>query len=308
MPGSRCIVVCPLLVSVGKEGGIRKTSLTLPLLERYNRGLGGFNLHDSQLNGRGHIPMTEPSVYSDYALFGETHENQAISSQGDPIRVIWRKLWLILLVGVVFAGLAAGFSLLQTPTYVASVKLLIGQKQSGNATNDLGNEVQGLQLVTSTMVQAVSTRPVAQDVIKRLHLPISSDAFLQNLSVQQVEDTQFVEVSYKDSHPKKAKLIANTIGEVFSDKVSEVSPSANAITATVWERAVVPDSPVSPNPVRNIVLALVLGLMLGIGLAFLLDYLDDDWRSPEEVEKVSGVPTFGAIPTFKARRSKKGGN
>jgi capsular polysaccharide biosynthesis protein len=82
-----------------------------------------------------------------------------------------------------------------------------------------------------------------------------------------------------------------------------VSPSANAITATVWERAAVPDSPVSTNPLRNALLGLLLGGMLGLGLAFLLEYLDDSWRSPEEVEQVSGVPTFGAIRTFEVPRT-----
>jgi capsular polysaccharide biosynthesis protein len=62
----------------------------------------------------------------------------------------------------------------------------------------------------------------------------------------------------------------------------------------------VPDEPVSPNPVRNGILALALGLMLGVGLAFLLEYLDDSWRSPEEVEHITGVPTFGTIPEYKA--------
>jgi hypothetical protein len=46
--------------------------------------------------------------------------------------------------------------------------------------------------------------------------------------------------------------------------------------------------------------------MLGIGLAFLLEHMDDRWRSPEEVEQVSGVPTFGIIPEFKLSNSKKG--
>jgi hypothetical protein len=35
---------------------------------------------------------------------------------------------------------------------------------------------------------------------------------------------------------------------------------------------------------------------LGVGLAFLLEYLDDGWRSPEEVEQISGVPTYALIP------------
>jgi capsular polysaccharide biosynthesis protein len=44
--------------------------------------------------------------------------------------------------------------------------------------------------------------------------------------------------------------------------------------------------------------------VLGTGLAFLLEFMDDSWRSPAEAEQVSGVPTFGVIPpvTESARR------
>jgi capsular polysaccharide biosynthesis protein len=49
---------------------------------------------------------------------------------------------------------------------------------------------------------------------------------------------------------------------------------------------------------RNGLLAAVFGLMLGTGLALLMEYLDYSWRSPEEVEQISGVPTFATIPEF----------
>jgi capsular polysaccharide biosynthesis protein len=46
--------------------------------------------------------------------------------------------------------------------------------------------------------------------------------------------------------------------------------------------------------------------MLGIGLAFLLEYIYlRGLHSPEKVEQLSGVPTFGTIPDFKAARSKQ---
>ena len=46
--------------------------------------------------------------------------------------------------------------------------------------------------------------------------------------------------------------------------------------------------------------------MLGIGLVFLLEYLYlSGLRSPEKVEQVSGVPTFGTIPEFEAARARK---
>jgi len=234
-----------------------------------------------------------------------TYDGELVLSQADLVRIIRRRLWVIALVGVVFAGLAAGFDFLQTPTYQASINILIGQKQSGDTPPDLGNEVVGLQQLTATMVEAVHTRPVAQGVIQRLDLSVSPTDFLENLDAEQVSTTSFVEVSYADSSPERAERIANTVGEVFSDEVSKASPSANAITATVWERAVLPDSPTAPNPLRDVLLAVALGLMLGAGLAFLLEYLDNSWESPDEVERVSGVPTYGVIPVFKAHKSRK---
>jgi len=236
-----------------------------------------------------------------------TSEDEYILSLGDLLRVIRRRLWVIALVAAVLTGAAVGLSFLQTPMYEGSIKILVGQNQSSDVPTNLGSDVQGLQQLTQTMAEAVNTLPVAEAVIERLDLQTTPEKFLENLSVQQVASTQFIEVSYTDPNPEMAQQVANAIGDEFSGQVSEVSPSANAITATVWERAAVPDSPVSPNPVRNGLLALALGLMLGVGLAFLLEHLDDSWRSPEEVEQISGVPTFGIIPEFNVPKSKKKG-
>jgi capsular polysaccharide biosynthesis protein len=112
-------------------------------------------------------------------------------------------------------------------------------------------------------------------------------------------------LSYRDTHPERAKEIVDGVSDVSTERISEANASTSDITVTVWERAVVPDTPVSPDPVRNGLLALGLGLMLGTGLAFLLEHLDDSWRSPEEVEQVSGVPTFGVVPQFEVAKNGK---
>jgi len=237
----------------------------------------------------------------------EASQDEYMLSFGNLFRVVWKRLWVIMLVTVLLTGAAVGYSLGQTPIYEASIKILVGQEQrTSEAPSQLGSDVQGLQQLTLTVSEAVGTRPVAEAVIERLNLGLTPEEFLENLSVEQVSATQFIQVSYRDPDPERARRIANTIGEVFSEQVSEVSPSANAITATLWERAATPESPASPDVLLNALLALVLGLMLGVGLASLLEYLDDRWRSPEEVEQVSGVPTFGAIPEFKIPKGKKG--
>lgn len=225
----------------------------------------------------------------------------------DLLRIVWRRLLVVMLVATLLTGMAVGASLLQTPVYEASTEVLVGQEQTGDTPTNLSNDIAGLQQITQTVAVAVDSRVVAADTIEELGLRMSPEDLLENLSVQQVPETQFIQLTYRDTDPKQAQEIANTLAEVSSQRISEVSPTASAITATVWEPAVEPDAPFSPAPIRNGVLALMLGIMLGVGLTFLLEYLDDSWRSPEEVERISGVPTFGIIPEFKIPKAKKKG-
>jgi capsular polysaccharide biosynthesis protein len=268
-------------------------------------------LHGAQLNGRGNGAPTsvQSSLGSPMKLAPgwhvETHQEEYLVSPRDLLRTVWRRLWIIALVAFVLAGSVVVYSLTRTPMYEASIKILVGQEQRADVPANLASDVMGLQQLASTVAEVVHTRTVAEAVIRQQDLQATPEEFLENMEVQQVPETQVVEISYRDPDPERAQRVADTIGEVISEQVSEVSTSANAITATVWEAAAVPDSPASPNPVRDGLLAFILGLMVGAGLAFLLEHLVDPWRSPEEAEQISGVPTFGVISEFKAPKGKK---
>jgi capsular polysaccharide biosynthesis protein len=232
----------------------------------------------------------------------------------DLLLSLWRRKWIVVLVAVMFVGAAVGFTLTRPPLYEATIMVLIGQEADAVSTN-LGAEVGGLQQITVTMTETVPTKPVADGTIQEQGLSMTYDEFLENLQVAQVPATQIIEISYADPDPRRAQQIVNSVGDVFSQRVAEVSPGANGIAATVWERAAVPESPgVRPFPILKIILplvvalilntflGLVVGLMVGVGLALLVELLDNRWRSPEEAEQVSGVPTFGAVPTVKVAR------
>lgn len=235
--------------------------------------------------------MSEPGQ----TAYGETPPAEDLISVGTLFRVFWKWLWVVVLVAIILAGVAVGLSLQQPPQYQASIKVLVGQDRG---IVESPEDAFALQNLTQTMVEAVNSRPIGETVIEELNLQSTPEELLAGMSAEEVPDTQFIQVSYTDTDPERAKLVANTIGNVFSERISEVSPNANLVTITVWERAQIPEAPVSPNPVRTGFLALVLGCMLGLGLAFLLEYLDDRWRSPDEAEQVSGVPTLGIIPAF----------
>jgi capsular exopolysaccharide synthesis family protein len=256
--------------------------------------LGGHPLYGSEVNGKRYPAPREAELGQ--AMTGVA-EGEYISL-GDLLRVIWRRRWVVLLVTLVVTGAVVGVSFAQTPVYQASIKILIGQE---SGITQVPSEAVGLQTVTQTMVGGVSSRPVAKAVIRQENLRLTTDKFLEeHLIAEQETDTQWIHVTYRDVNPVRAQRVANAVGDVFTKRVSEVNQSGNAaITATVWERAVVPDTPVRPDTRRNGILAFLFGLVLGVVLAFVLEYLDDRWNSPEEMKQVSGIPTFGIIPGSK---------
>ena len=66
-------------------------------------------------------------------------------------------------------------------------------------------------------------------------------------------------------------------------------------------------SPIQPQPVRSAALAAVVGLMVAAGIVFLIEFLDDSIRDPQEITRKWGVPILGTIVTYNASKDTNGG-
>ncbi len=212
----------------------------------------------------------------------------------DLFLIFRKRWWVVALMMIALTAASVGYSLMQPPVYESSIKILVGQER-GIAEQPI--DVNGLQDLTGTVAEAVNSRPIAQAVIEQENLRTDAETLLANLEVSAIEATQFVAVSYRDFDPQRARRVVDAVGDEFSTRFAEENDGGSVITATVWEPAGPAGAPISPKPLRNGLLALMIGAVLGTGLAFLLEFMDDSWRSPVEAEQISGVPTFGVIPT-----------
>ncbi len=64
---------------------------------------------------------------------------------------------------------------------------------------------------------------------------------------------------------------------------------------SVIEPAQLPETPVQPKTRQNVLLAAVVGLMIAGGVAFLLEYLDDTIKTPDDVADALGLTALGGI-------------
>jgi polysaccharide biosynthesis transport protein len=88
-------------------------------------------------------------------------------------------------------------------------------------------------------------------------------------------------------------------------RIKDVGVEAEAQTSNVSivDKATAPRIPSYPKKLRALIVSGVLGLLGALGLAFLLEYLDNTLKDPEEAERYLRLPNIGIIPEFKSLNS-----
>ena len=132
------------------------------------------------------------------------------------LSLVQRWLWLILLGGVLGAGLAFVYSRLSTPIYQSTIVLLT--TQGSTAAQDYYSML-STQRAGTTYVEAIKSPVVLRQVYNDLGIPWE-EKLAQNIVVQIVRDTPLLRVSVLDPDPARAQAIANQIAKVVNDQVS----------------------------------------------------------------------------------------
>jgi non-specific protein-tyrosine kinase len=79
----------------------------------------------------------------------------------------------------------------------------------------------------------------------------------------------------------------------YASLLLTVQGGINAIS--VVEPALTPTKPISPRVGETVLLACAIGLILAVGGAFLIEYLDDTIKTPDDVIRIADLPVLGAI-------------
>ncbi|MCU7204076.1 YveK family protein [Turicibacter sp. TA25] len=208
-----------------------------------------------------------------------------------------RKRWLMIasitLSAAILAGVLSFFVL--KPQYEASTTMMVNYKQDQDMLMNF-NELQMSQKLATTYSQIIKSERIADAVIEKLELDLSAEELNKKISVSQVESTEILKITVKDSDAELAALIANTEADIFKQQINEMMKVDNVSTIDV---AKVPENPVAPNKVMNIAIATVLGMMVSVGLVFVLEFLDRTYKTPTDIERHLGLPILGAIPDVK---------
>jgi len=217
------------------------------------------------------------------------------------LSAIWQKIWLILLVAVLCAGLTlAGTMTLITPLYKSSAMFYVNNNSVsvGDTSFSLssGDLVTSRNLVKSYIV-ILNTRESLNDVIDYAGVDRSYSEVRGMISADAVNETEIFQVVVTSPDPQEAEKIANAIAYILPKRISSI---IEGTSAKIVDAAVVPSSPSSPSYTKNTLIGFAFGLLLMAGIIALREIFDVTITTEEDITQSCAQPVLAAVPDMAA--------
>ena len=196
---------------------------------------------------------------------------------------------ILIIILVVIAG-NVYTALTRKPMYKSDTTIvLVSETNTQNNFTDL----QMNKNLVDTYSEIIKSRKVLNPVIKNLNLKYSYTELKNSVTVSSVTNTEIIRVSVSNKNPKKAKEIANEIGNVFSEKIQKIY---NLNNVSIVDKAIEAKSPYNINYVKDNIIYVAIGLVLSCGLVFIKFYFDTTIKTSEEIENKLGLTVVGIVP------------
>ena len=225
-------------------------------------------------------------------------ENQAVEIDVfATLKVLWKRKFSIILVALVFAIAAFGYSaFLAKKEYQSTSRIYVVSRQNQDNNALTNSDLQAGSYLVKDYREIILSQNVLSQAIEELKLDMTPAELSKKISVSVPTDTRILSITAKDGDPKEAARIANGLRNVAAEKIISVTKVSDV---TTLDEAEVPQSPSSPNIRRNVLLGFVAGAGLMVVLLVVVEVLDDRVKKPEDVEELMGLPLLGVVPDIK---------
>lgn len=210
----------------------------------------------------------------------------------DYLRILRQRGWIILLMMILVAAAAFGFSRIQTEVYTSSLRLLVLPSRT-----DFGQAQAAKELLRS-YEQWLRSSYRAQAVINELQLDMTAPALLADMQVASDNASFVINLTVENTDPNLGNDIARTWGNQL---IQWQNANNDALRKEDRINIEFLDDPQvgldRPRTLINTAAGAVFGLLLGLVLVFLLEWLASGvMRRSDDVERYLDIPVVGVIP------------
>lgn len=204
---------------------------------------------------------------------------------------------LLELIFVTLVAALVGFTaskFLMNPKYDSSALMIVNTRQDVNA-NVTSDQINSATKLVSTYSIIIKSDTVLQQVIDNLGLNLTYAKLNKRVTVAAVDDTQVMKITVQSDSPEWARQVCEQIITVAPDVIKE---AVEAGSVKVISNPSLATEPVSPNIMKNTMLAAAVGFVLVIGIIVLQVLLDNKINTEEDVTKYLDMTVLGVIPQY----------
>ncbi|MBP3502894.1 MAG: polysaccharide biosynthesis tyrosine autokinase [Clostridia bacterium] len=208
--------------------------------------------------------------------------------------LIWKKKIAIICITILGALIAVGYNLYFTvPKYKSTTTFLLTQSaDEQNVSNTITTtDITLNSKLLNNYTELIKSDSVLNEVLKRLEIVYNTQELKKNISIVSKSDT-FIVLSVEFPQKEKAPLIANTIVEVFNEKVKEIYNMENV---HVMDLAVEANKPSNINPIKYSIIGAGIGFIISIMIVLIFNCFDDSVKDENDIERQLGLKTLAKI-------------
>ncbi len=203
----------------------------------------------------------------------------------------------IVMIVVVSLIVMAGYTfILCDKVYQSDSTVMVGLAQDYVIHEDPANgsagqkfTAQDIEYWVSTYSTAIKSINVTEPLSEQMGYDVDSD----QITLTQLNDTQFLKLSVTADDPNKAQEINETVAPIFKEYISSLYKIDNL---AVVEPASYSNKAVSPSIPKNMLMGLLVGCVIAAAYVVMKYLMDTRIKSIDDIKEITGLPVLAVVP------------
>ena len=207
------------------------------------------------------------------------------------LRSFKKRLWIIILITLITTILGFSRTIGIGPSYSGFMKVLIStsEKEMDYYSED---QIEYYSNFCKIFIEIIKAGDYLKKPLKRNHVETNYQTVKNNIGITPGANAPIFTISYSGGNKEEVEKIIDTIYDCLISELKEIQPDVKS--------KIVSDINVStiyPNKKKPIILGFAIGLIFSSGIVMVLIYLDGSVKNRKQLEKITGLPILGIIPT-----------
>lgn len=187
-----------------------------------------------------------------------------------------------------------------------SISTIVLTRDNINNNGKVDSVTQGDLTLNKSLIatyrKILKSSKVLNQVINNLSLEMTEDELYKNIEIEEIKDTQIIQVGVININAQEAQRIAEELNSVFIEEVKQIYKVDNI---SIVDRASLETQPYNIHHMVDIFVFFIAGIIFSTMMIIAIYILDSTIKIEQDIEEYVKINVIGTIPFHKSRTNSK---